>query len=147
MRRICFVSVWCFICFCFSSCVFSPTLEPVGTWTSEDGKLVINFSEDGFGENAGTIEVEESICPLYWQIFIDQLSVYTIEAWQDGVMYDDRFYFDGHLRYSDEILTIEVVNSHIEEYPTDTKIPLIPYEGAKVNIDYPLPWFLEDVLD
>lgn len=125
--------VFCSIAFCLCGCHLLPQTYPTGTWESEDGKIIINFSEYGFSENAGTIELDQEVVPLYWMISdIDCLSVYKSTALVDTVLDESEYYFDGYLRYSyeDNTFTVKVINSQISQYHEDTCFALVPCEGA-----------------
>ncbi len=126
------ISIFGGITIFLSGCNLLPQTYPTGTWKSDDEKLVVNFSEKGFGENAGTIELEQGIFPIYWLISdIERLSIYKSSALHDdSIMDDSEYYFEGYLRYKNGTFTIKVIASQISQYPEDMLVTLVPCNGA-----------------
>lgn len=134
MKKAVRISVWFFLVIfilVMNACSFQIEL-PVGTWVSEDGSIVIHFSEDPFGDNAGTIEMDEEIYPVYWGYnFRSGLTFFDAS---DGSLDTSRTFFSVHCKWKgDSRFEMTVQNSNVDEYPEDTKIILTKMEQEQTE--------------
>lgn len=131
MRRGIFISIlFCLMVIIVVMNACSIQIElPTGTWVSEDDKIVINFSEHSWGENAGTLNVDDKIHPIYWGTdFGSGLSIF--EATDDSS--DTNLYFYAICKWTnDKKFQMKVKTSKISAYPPGTVLVFSEQEKAE----------------
>lgn len=115
------------LCLCgVSLCSCSIPIEwPTETWVSEDEKIVIDFSAELLDEEAGTIEIDGEIYPIYLgQDFGAGLEIYDASDGIKDINGERLMYANCRWLIKDHMFQMKVIYSEVENYPKGTKITM-----------------------